>query len=241
MPLLLTAFSAQPGDERNGVVMRKTVVLLLGLAVLVLGAVWIVAATGADETGTFSSQPGSMMSTGVDGGSEDDFAMMPCWSGRSGRGDGTGMGSGMMDVENEADYLVAMIPHHEEAILAAEELARSDRPEMRELGEDIVASQTAQIEQMRTYLADWYPDTDTSSDYEPMMRDLSGLSGDALDQAFLQDMIPHHMVAVMMSQRLLMHGDAEHGEIDGLARDISAEQRREIAMMRTWLVAWFSG
>ena len=73
------------------------------------------------------------------------------------------------------------------------------------------------------------------------MRDLSGLSGDALDEAFLIDMIPHHMVAVMMSQRLLMHGDAEHDEVDALARDISAEQRREIALMRTWLVAWFAG
>ena len=50
------------------------------------------------------------------------------------------------------------------------------------------------------------------------MRDLSGLSGDALDEAFLIDMIPHHMVAVMMSQRLLMHGDAEHDEVDALAR-----------------------
>ena len=73
------------------------------------------------------------------------------------------------------------------------------------------------------------------------MRDLSGLSGDALDEAFLIDMIPHHMVAVMMSQRLLMHGDAEHDEVDALARTISAEQRREIALMRTWLVAWFAG
>lgn len=241
MPLLLTAYGAQPGGERNGVVMRKLVVLLIGLAVLVLGAVWIVAATGDDETGTASSAPGSMMSTGVTEGTEDDLGMMPGWSGRSGRGDWAGMGSGMMAVDDEADYLVAMIPHHEEAIVAAGELARSDRPEMRELGQAIVASQTAQIEQMRTYLADWYPDTDTSSDYEPMMRDLSGLSGDALDEAFLIDMIPHHMVAVMMSQRLLMHGGAEHDEVDALARTISAEQRREIALMRTWLVAWFSG
>lgn len=221
--------------------MRKIVVLVLGLAVIVLGAVWIVAATGDDETQAASSTPGAMMSTGVTGDDENDLGMMPGWSGRSGRGDGAGMGSGMMDVENEADYLVAMIPHHEEAIVAAEALARSDRPKMRELGKAIVASQTAQIEQMRTHLAEWYPDADTSSDYEPMMRDLSGLSGDALDEAFLIDMIPHHMVAVMMSQRLLMHGDAEHDEVDGLARTISAEQRREIAVMRTWLVAWFSG
>ena len=167
--------------------------------------------------------------------------MMPDWSGRSGRGGGAGMGSGMMAIDTEADYLVAMIPHHEEAIAAAEELARSDRPAMRELGRSIVASQTAQVEQMESWLERWHPDEGTSPDYEPMMRDLGGLSGDELDEAFLIDMIPHHMVAVMMSQRLLMHGDAEHDEVDDLARDISTEQRREIALMRTWLVAWFAG
>lgn len=240
MPLLLTAYDAHSGGEGR-VVMRKIVVLLLGLAVLVLGAAWIVTATGDDDLGRTSSEPGSMMSTGVDGDAEDDLGMMPGWSGRTGRGGGAGMGSGMMDVDNEADYLVAMIPHHEEAILAAEELARSDRADMRELGAAVVASQSAQIEQMRAYLAGWYPDTDTTSDYEPMMRDLTGLSGDALDEAFLQDMIPHHMIAVMMSQRLVTHGDAEHDEVDVLARDISASQRREIALMRTWLVARFSG
>ena len=220
--------------------MRKVLVVLVGLAVIVLGATWIVVAN-EDDSAPAAGQPGSMMSTGVTGETEDDLGMMPGWSGRSGRGDGAGMGSGMMDVENEADYLVAMIPHHEEAIVAAEELARSDRAEMRELGEAIVASQTEQIEQMQTWLAEWYPDNDTTSDYEPMMRDLSELSGDELDQTFLQDMIPHHMIAVMMSQRLLVHADAEHDEVDALARDISAEQRREIALMRTWLVAWFSG
>lgn len=217
--------------------MRRVVLALIGVvvvAVVAAGVAWAVVLIDDSDDGEVTASPGSMMSTGVDG---DVPGMMP------GGPDGgwTGMGSGMMDVENEADYLVAMIPHHEEAIVAAEELARSDRAEMRELGEDIVASQTEQVEQMQAWLDEWYPDVDTTSDYEPMMRDLSELSGDALDEAFLQDMIPHHMVAVMMSQQLLMHGEAEHDEVVRLARDISVEQRREIALMRTWLVSWFSG
>ena len=74
---------------------------------------------------------------------------------------------------------------------------------MREFGAVIVASQTAQIQQMRTWLALWHPGEPTDVDYQPMMRDLSGLSGDALDRAFLEDMTVHHMMAVMMSQQLL--------------------------------------
>ena len=49
------------------------------------------------------------------------------------------------------------------------------------------------------------------------MPDLSGLSGDQLDKTFLQYMIPHHMMAIMMSQQLLMHGEARHPEVAAFA------------------------
>ena len=140
---------------------------------------------------------------------------------------------------SEPTWLAEMIPHHEEAVRAAEELARSSRPEMRELGAAIVSSQTAQIAQMRAWLDRWYPDEPEVTAYRPMMRDLSGLEGDALDRAFLDDMIGHHMMAVMMSQHLLGGRASTHEEVADLARQISAEQRAEIRQMRSWLRAWF--
>ena len=70
---------------------------------------------------------------------------------------------------------------------------------MRAFGANIVLTQSAQIDQMTDWLAEWYPERSTEVDYQPMMRDLSDLSGDRLDQAFLEDMVPHHMAAVMMS------------------------------------------
>jgi uncharacterized protein (DUF305 family) len=75
--------------------------------------------------------------------------------------------------------------------------------------------------------------------YEPMMRDLSALSGDALDQAFLEDMIPHHMMAVMMSQQLLNARLVVHPEVAPFAASIRDTQRREIQMMSAWLREWF--
>ena len=51
-----------------------------------------------------------------------------------------------------------MVAHHEEAVTAAQELQRSERPQMREFGAAIVTTQSAQIRQMRTWLAEWYPD-----------------------------------------------------------------------------------
>lgn len=153
-----------------------------------------------------------------------------------------GMGGGypMMSMTlSEPDFLAQMIPHHEEAVRAAEQLARSTRSEMRELGAAIVRSQTAQIDQMERWLTRWYPDEPRDTAYRPMMRDLSGLEGDALDRAFLDDMVHHHMMAVMMSQQLLVGDAATHEEVADLARRISDEQRREITQMRGWLRAWF--
>ena len=132
-----------------------------------------------------------------------------------------------------------MIAHHEEAIDAAGELSRSDRAEMRELGRSIVEGQTAEVEQMRAWLDEWYPDESTTADYEPMMRDLEDLSGDELDQVFLEDMIGHHMAAVMMSQQLVVRGLAEHEDVEELARSISTSQHAEILTMRGWLWEWF--
>jgi len=136
----------------------------------------------------------------------------------------------------EYAFLAGMVAHHEEAIEAARELRRSGSVRMRRLGEDIVRSQRAQVHLMAGWLADWYPDRPRRAPgYRPMMRDLSGLRGAALDRAFLEDMVPHHMMAVMSAQRLL-HGDTEHTEVMDLAADIRDEQRDEIALMRGWLV-----
>jgi uncharacterized protein (DUF305 family) len=142
-------------------------------------------------------------------------------------------------VDSEHGFLVEMIAHHEEAIDAAGELARSDRPEMRDFGTRIIESQSAQVEQMQDWLDEWYADRPDEVDYDPMMRDLDDLSGDELDETFLTDMIGHHMAAVMMSQQLLMLDLADHAAVDRLAEDIRDEQSREIAMMRRWLRDWF--
>jgi len=146
----------------------------------------------------------------------------------------------MMQVHNEFEFLSLMIPHHEEAIATAQRvLESSDRPEMREFAQDIIDVQTAEIEQMQDWLAEWYPDQDTNLAYTPMMRDLSQLEGDDLDQTFLEDMIMHHMGAVMMAQSLMNQGLVEHQAVQPFAQNIATTQRQEIGQMQTWLQDWY--
>lgn len=146
----------------------------------------------------------------------------------------------MSAVESEFQYLVDMIPHHEEAIANAQLLVDySDRQDMRDFGAAIIETQTAEVEQMEAWLAEWYPEKDTTSDYMPMMGDLTQLRGDELDQEFLETMIPHHMMAVMMSQQLVGGGVAEHDSLVPFAENIRDVQHEEIYQMRDWLSAWF--
>ncbi|MGP3963950.1 DUF305 domain-containing protein [Nonomuraea sp. 3N208] len=146
-----------------------------------------------------------------------------------------------VNVSDEADYLTHMVAHHQEAVTAARQLQRSSRAEMRTLGASIVRTQSAEIARMKAWLAEWYPGGPPASDYRPIMRDLTKLSGDALDETFLRDMIPHHMMAVMMSQHLLMHGSVSHAEVAAFADRVRDAQHAEMLQMQRYLAGWFGG
>lgn len=154
-----------------------------------------------------------------------------------------GMDEGMdMMSASEFDYLIDMIPHHQEAIDNAQLLVDySNRPEMQAFGTSIIETQSAEVEQMEAWLEQWYPGKDTTSDYQPMMGDLTALRGDELDERFLETMIPHHMMAVMMSQQLVGGDVAEHEDVVPFAANIRDTQREEIYQMREWLFGWFDG
>jgi uncharacterized protein (DUF305 family) len=50
-----------------------------------------------------------------------------------------------------------MIPHHEGALpMAKEALEKSDRPEMKQLAQDIISSQQQEIDQMKQWRKSWY-------------------------------------------------------------------------------------
>ena len=57
----------------------------------------------------------------------------------------------------EAVFMSLMIPHHEGAVeMAQEAVGRAVRPEVKDLATRIIAAQSAEIDQMNRWLADWY-------------------------------------------------------------------------------------
>jgi len=153
------------------------------------------------------------------------------------------MGMGMSEAPtDELGFLQHMIPHHREAVASAQRLlALTKRPELQALLRDIIDSQTTQIELMRGWLAEWYPEADPEAPYQPMMRDLNGAPVAEQERAFLEDMLMHHMMAVRDARLLLAGGLAEHPEVAALANDIVAEQMGEMRLMQRWLATWFAG
>ena len=70
-----------------------------------------------------------------------------------------------------------------------------------------------------------------------MTDSLKGRTGDAFDQAFLQEMVVHHEGAVTMAQQVLT--TSSRPELRKLAEDIVTAQTMEIQMMRDWEEQWF--
>jgi uncharacterized protein (DUF305 family) len=152
------------------------------------------------------------------------------------------MGPGMMmgGMNSEYEFLAEMIPHHQEAVDTAREVAgRTDRRELREFTEEIARVQSNEIEMMQEWLEEWYPQRSGRADYQPMMRPTRGLSSDRADRAFLEDMIMHHRMAIMMAYRLLRGNYSDRPEVQRFAEGIIETQNREIEQMETWLEEWY--
>ncbi len=136
-----------------------------------------------------------------------------------------------MTVSSEQEFLSLMIPHHQEAVDAAKEvLSRPDTtPGVKQLAETIIAQQT-EIDAIKAWYETWYGTPYVYADtYEPMMRDLIGIEGVAVDRMFLTDMIAHHESAITMANSVKPY--VTHSETSQLADTIIATQQAEIDHM----------
>ncbi len=156
----------------------------------------------------------------------------------------------------DAHFIEQMIPHHEDAITMSNlALEKAKRPEIKQLAQSIISSQSAEIEQMKDWYRDWFG-RDVASGNEVMMHHgmmsgagfHMGMMGDAsdtdrlanaadFDKAFIEEMIPHHQMAVMMAS-MLKQG-TERAEMQQLADNITEAQTSEINQMRQWHNAWY--
>ena len=174
---------------------------------------------------------------------------------------GTGNWGGMMmgnyptsDISQH--FIEQMIPHHEDAIAMAEiALVKAEHPEIKQLAANIKQSQSAENAQMRAWYKTWYgadvPNVDVygmsmgghggTMMHGGMMGDMTDLTSlqnaRPFDKEFIEQMIPHHQMAIMMAS--MVQRGSTRPEIIQLAKDIISAQSKEINDMRGWYSTWY--
>lgn len=165
--------------------------------------------------------------------------------------------TGVMQNSNaiDAHFIEQMIPHHEDAITMAKiAQTKAKKPEIKQLANNIIDSQSKEISKMRTWYQDWYgKDVPNDSDvmnqhgmmggstmHMGMMDDETDMTrleqADDFDKAFVEEMIPHHQMAVMMAN--MLRTGTNRPEMKQLAEDIISAQTKEIDEMRSWYSEW---
>jgi uncharacterized protein (DUF305 family) len=165
------------------------------------------------------------------------------------------MDLGPADATYDLRFIDAMIVHHEGAITMAEAaLANSEREEICQLAEAIVAAQTTEIAQMQEWRQTWYPNASSEpvmyhaemNHDMPMSKDMAaamrmdvdlGAADDEFDLRFINAMIPHHEGALAMAEDL--KAKSSRPEMQTLATDIISAQQAEIDQMKAWRQSWY--
>ena len=206
--------------------------ILVAIIALLIGGIggYVIGESGGKDGNRWGmDHRGMMVDDSYD--ENDDVNRMPM-------GNMMDMDHSMMMVQSEREFLTGMIPHHQEAVDTAVEVVErgGSTPEIKALAENIIVAQEAEIAMMKQWYQDWYGEAyvEQSDDYQPMMRELEGLSGAELDQRFLEDMVMHHMGAIMMARSVQPY--IEHQEISDLTDAIVRTQSDEIQLMRQMLV-----
>jgi uncharacterized protein (DUF305 family) len=146
-------------------------------------------------------------------------------------------------------------------------LSRAQRPEIKKLAAAIKNDQNREIQQMKAWYKAWYgkevparamnhqemmamhqrmcPQMNPDMMKRPMNCNMMGMKVDLaalknapdFDKEFIRQMIPHHRMAVMMSQ--MATKKATKPEIRNLAQSIIKTQTAEINQMQQWYQAWY--
>lgn len=156
----------------------------------------------------------------------------------------------------DAHFIEQMVPHHEDAITMAKlAQTKAKRTEVKQLAQNIIDSQSVEINQMKDWYKNWFgkdlPTGEEVMDMHGMMSNKSGMhmgirgdesdisrleNAEDFDVAFVEHMIPHHQMAVMMAS--MLKNGTKRSEMKKLADDIISAQTKEIDQMRSWLQDW---
>ncbi len=149
-------------------------------------------------------------------------------------------------------FIEQMIPHHDGAIAMANlALTKAVHPEIKTLAEAILKAQTKENQEMRTWYQDWFGKSVPAGANLGMggmmsqggmhmgsTQDIDALrNATDFDEEFIEAMIPHHQMAIMMAR--MLEAGTNKPEMQQLAKNIIKSQSEEIQQMQSWYEHWY--
>lgn len=141
----------------------------------------------------------------------------------------------------ERAFLVDMVRHHAMAVdMAKMAKEKATHQELKDMADDVVRTQTAEIDRMRAWPKKWYGRTvgDDHMGHHEDMQMLEDATGPEFEVRFMAMMSVHHTQAIERSRAVRRY--RLHGKVRKLTRAIIRAQQREISQMQEWLVAWYA-
>lgn len=146
-----------------------------------------------------------------------------------------------MNGDFDAEFASMMIPHHQGAIdMANIELKSGSDQTLKTMAQNIITSQTAEIQKFNTLLAS-HKENIIKGDHPELMESMNNMSAKMsgmkmtgnVDKDFAMLMKVHHEGAVEMAKGEL--GDGKDEALKTLAKQIIEEQNKEIKQFSQWL------
>ena len=147
--------------------------------------------------------------------------------------------------EFEQSFLQQMIQHHRSGIEMAKLVgSNTQRAELRQFADKMIASQQQEIDQMTGWLKSWYnaspkdvANAEADKEMKMHISMLQDKNGSDFDKAFLDMMPKHHHAAVEMSEQV--EKKATHAELKEFAAKLAKDQQQEMKQMKEWAQSWF--
>ncbi len=153
----------------------------------------------------------------------------------------------------DRQFIDMMVPHHQSAVAMAQvALTRAQHPQIKSLARSIIADQNGEINQMKFWRKEWYgssatpsmatmpmlPGMTMSMSGMMMVHDIASLkTATPFDKAFIDDMMPHHQMAIDAATFELQRGS--HQQLKALALSIIKGQSREEGLMQAYRELWY--
>jgi uncharacterized protein (DUF305 family) len=156
-------------------------------------------------------------------------------------------------------FIDMMTPHHQAGVEAARIAEqRATRPELKSKTGEMIAKQTKEIAQLKTWRKQWFgSDVTPPMSAMPMLTEMAHAekhdmghgkthdmssqiatlrTAEDFDQAFVGHMIAHHKQAIDAAR--LAEQKAEHAELKQFASKLASDQERETKQLEQWRTQW---